>query len=177
MCGYTTTNGKNRHLEVAPWCSPLMYLNFFGGSSFDHCLLINRMTSRLLNFQTRYELLLKFYPYTPFIHALSEKVFGCTTFFHISTHNRSKLDLKALKCVFIGYSSYKKGTSAIHLLIENSITPWMLHSVRNNPYHKTNIRWETKKWISTLGHWHTRINLCSYYWTCWTIIKNSHKTN
>ena len=36
------------------------------------------------------------------------KVFGCIVFIHLPNHNRSKLDPRAKKCVFIGYASNKK---------------------------------------------------------------------
>ncbi|KAM0954162.1 putative RNA-directed DNA polymerase [Dioscorea sansibarensis] len=103
---------KNRHLlEVARCLMFSTHVSKFlwGEAVLTAAYLINRMPSRVLNFQTPYELLLKSYPYTHFISALPAKVFGCTTFVHISTQNRSKLDPKSLKCVFIGYPPHQKG--------------------------------------------------------------------
>ena len=37
------------------------------------------------------------------------KVFGCIAYVHVSDELRTKLNLKAEKCVFIGYSLEKKG--------------------------------------------------------------------
>ena len=37
------------------------------------------------------------------------KVFGCVAFVHIHNHNRDKLDPRAVKCVFLSYSSTKRG--------------------------------------------------------------------
>ena len=36
------------------------------------------------------------------------KVFGCLAYVHVPTKVRSKLDPKAEKCVFVGYSEEKK---------------------------------------------------------------------
>ncbi|KAF3653575.1 putative receptor-like cytosolic serine/threonine-protein kinase RBK1-like [Capsicum annuum] len=37
------------------------------------------------------------------------RVFGSTCYVHVPRNNRTKLDLKARKCVFVGYDSYRKG--------------------------------------------------------------------
>jgi transposase InsO family protein len=37
------------------------------------------------------------------------KVFGCDAFLHVSKENRSKLDKKEVKCIFIGYKEGMKG--------------------------------------------------------------------
>ncbi|MCO5590454.1 hypothetical protein L7F22_044424 [Adiantum nelumboides] len=37
------------------------------------------------------------------------KVFGCIAYVHVPNELRTKLDLKAEKCVFIGYSIEQKG--------------------------------------------------------------------
>ncbi len=37
------------------------------------------------------------------------RVFGCITYVHVPDEKRSKLDRKAKKCIFIGYSSKQKG--------------------------------------------------------------------
>lgn len=43
-----------------------------------------------------------------FLFDLSHKIYGCTTFVHNFSHNRNKLDPRALKCVFIRYSFTQK---------------------------------------------------------------------
>ncbi|KAI5341577.1 hypothetical protein L3X38_009452 [Prunus dulcis] len=43
------------------------------------------------------------------VSKLPAKVFGCVTYVHVYSHQRSKLDHCALRCVFIGYSSTHKG--------------------------------------------------------------------
>jgi hypothetical protein len=37
------------------------------------------------------------------------RVFGCIAYVHVPDEKRSKLDPKAEKCIFIGYSSEQKG--------------------------------------------------------------------
>lgn len=58
---------------------------------------------------------------SPFYHDMSTSsnlthiIFGCTQFVHIHNDGRRKLDPRTLKCVFIGYSSTKKGYKCYHL--------------------------------------------------------------
>jgi len=43
------------------------------------------------------------------------KVFGCIAYIHVPDEKRSKLDPKAKKCIFIGYSSEQKGYRCFNL--------------------------------------------------------------
>jgi transposase InsO family protein len=43
------------------------------------------------------------------------RVFGCITYVHVPDHKRSKLDPKAEKCIFIGYSLKQKGYKCFNL--------------------------------------------------------------
>jgi len=42
------------------------------------------------------------------------KVFGCICFVHVHGLARGKLDPRALKCVFVGYSLTQKGCKCYH---------------------------------------------------------------
>jgi hypothetical protein len=53
------------------------------------------------------------------------KVFGCIAYGHVPDEKRSKLDPKAEKCIFIGYSLEQKGYKCF-----NPFT-WMLQVSRN----------------------------------------------
>ncbi|GMP56667.1 hypothetical protein CsSME_00021073 [Camellia sinensis var. sinensis] len=103
---------KNRHLlDVA---RSLMFSTnvpqfFWGEAVLTAAYLINRMPSRVLNFQTPCQLLLKSFPTTRLISTIPPKIFGCSVFVHIHHQYRSKLDPRSLKCIFIGYSSHQKG--------------------------------------------------------------------
>ena len=103
---------KNRQLlEVA---RSLMFTThvpkvFWGEAVLTSAYLINRMPSRTLSFNTPYQTFLKAFPNTSLLSTLPMKVFGCTTFVHIHAQHRGKLDPKSIKCLFVGYSSNKKG--------------------------------------------------------------------
>lgn len=45
---------------------------------------------------------------------LTPRIFGCTSFVHVHSNNRGKLDPRAVKCVFVGYSSTQKGYKCYH---------------------------------------------------------------
>lgn len=64
--------------------------------------LINRLPSRVLKFKSPMEVLKG--RKTELSHL---RVFGCTSFVHIQSHNIDKLDPRASKCIFLGYSSQK----------------------------------------------------------------------
>ncbi|KAK0585817.1 hypothetical protein LWI29_034389 [Acer saccharum] len=128
-CVYTPQqNGvverKNRHLlEMA---RSIMFTTnvpkyFWGKAVLTATYLINRMPSRVLKFQTPCQAILHSYPDTQIISSLPLKVFGCTTFVHIHQHHSSKLDPKAIKCLFLGYSPTKKGYNVTRLSLGNSM--------------------------------------------------------
>ena len=66
---------------------------------------INRMPSSVLNWATPYHWLFPNKPLFP----IDPKVFGCTCFVWDVLPQVSKLDLKSLKCIFVGYSRVQKG--------------------------------------------------------------------
>jgi hypothetical protein len=66
--------------------------------------LINRVPSRVLQMKTPYEVL---FGKNEFIVPL--KVFGCTCFVRDHRPSVGKLDPRAVKCIFVGYSSVQKG--------------------------------------------------------------------
>ena len=69
------------------------------------CLLINRMPSSVLNWATPYHQLFS----NNFLFPIDPKVFGCTSFVRDVHPQVSKLDLKSLKCIFVGHSHVQKG--------------------------------------------------------------------
>jgi len=90
---------KNRHLlEVA---RALLFSSkvpnyLWGEAVLTAAYLINRMSSKVLNFQTGVST------------GLTLKIFGCTAFVH-EHKNVGKLEPRAIKCVFVGYSPTQKG--------------------------------------------------------------------
>jgi Reverse transcriptase (RNA-dependent DNA polymerase)/Integrase core domain/gag-polypeptide of LTR copia-type/GAG-pre-integrase domain len=96
---------KNRHLlEVtrALLFSANMPKEYWAVAVRTACYLINRLPSRILGFKSPLEKL-----YDRKIGISHIKVFGCICYVHAQEGN--KLDPRAHKCVFIGYSSTKKG--------------------------------------------------------------------
>ena len=74
----------------------------------------NRIPSRVLGRKSPLKTLSQLYPNIQSSFNLAPQVFGCTSFVHIHNHNRGKLDPRALKCVFVGYSSTQKGYKCYH---------------------------------------------------------------
>ena len=103
---------KNRHLlEVARAIMFTMHIPkyLWGDALLTSSYLINRMPTRVLNFTSPIESLKLFFPELRMISNLPLKVFGCTAFVHSKNLNLSKLDPRAEKCIFVGYSSTQKG--------------------------------------------------------------------
>ena len=66
--------------------------------------LINRMPSKILGMQSPCQLLLNNNDFV-----VPPKLFGCTCFVRDHRPSVGKLDHRAIKCIFIGYSSKQKG--------------------------------------------------------------------
>ena len=71
--------------------------------------MINKLPSQILDFKTLLEMLAKFYPHVKTSTGLIPRLFDCTSFVHVHSQNRGKLDPRAIKYVFLGYSSTQKG--------------------------------------------------------------------
>ncbi|KAK2414048.1 putative mitochondrial protein [Trifolium repens] len=102
---------KNRHLlEVA---RALLFSSkvpnyLWGEAVLTAAYLINRMPSKVLNFQTPIDTFKECFPSTRVSTDLILKIFGCTAFVH-EHKNVGKLEPRAIKCVFVGYSPTQKG--------------------------------------------------------------------
>ncbi|RVW30369.1 Retrovirus-related Pol polyprotein from transposon TNT 1-94 [Vitis vinifera] len=89
--------------------------------------MINRIPSQVLDNKSPVEILKSFYPHFKTSNGLTPRVFGCTAFVHVHSQHRDKLDPRAIKCVFLGYSSTQKGykcynPSAIKFYISANVT-------------------------------------------------------
>ena len=73
--------------------------------------LINRLLSKVLGFKSLMDILSLFYPNMRTINYLIPNKFGCVFFVHVHSLNKGKLDPRAIKYIFMGYSSLKKGIS------------------------------------------------------------------
>ena len=99
---------KNRHLLEA--ARPLLFQmnvpkHFWDDTVSTACFFINRMPSSVLNWATPYPQL---FP-NKLLFPIDPKAFGCICFVRVVRPQVSKLDLKSLKCIFVGYSRVQKG--------------------------------------------------------------------
>ncbi|WJZ83952.1 hypothetical protein VitviT2T_003590 [Vitis vinifera] len=132
---------KNRHLlEVAR--SLMFSMNvpklFWGQAVLTAAYLINRMSSRVLKFQTPCQTLLKSFPTTRLISTVPPKIFGCSVFVHINQQHRSKLDPRSLKCIFLGYSSNQKGYKCYSPVIRKFYNSMDVTFFETQPYYPKN---------------------------------------
>lgn len=106
---------KNRHLlEVSRALMFTMNVSkyIWGDAILTSAHLINRLPSRSLNFKKPMSILQMQYPFFK-PHTLPLKTFGCTAFVHVHEHQRSKLDPRAVRTVFVGYSPTQKGYKCV----------------------------------------------------------------
>ncbi|RDX78012.1 hypothetical protein CR513_41773, partial [Mucuna pruriens] len=78
--------------------------------------LINRLLIHVLNDISPIKHMLSFFPNSPLMLNLPSRVFGCAAFVHSHNQHCEKLDPRAIKCIFIGYPSNKKGFKCYHPL-------------------------------------------------------------
>ncbi|KAK2415821.1 myosin-16 [Trifolium repens] len=103
---------KNRHLLNQT--RAILFQNkvpkkYWGESVLTASYLINRLPSSVLTSKTPMEVLSSFYLDVFASCNLISRIFGCKLFVHIHSDGRGKLDPRAFKCVFIGYSSTQEG--------------------------------------------------------------------
>jgi hypothetical protein len=70
--------------------------------------LINRTLFSVIDFQTLQQKMHSFFSLSHFPN-LEPRVLGCIVYVHIPKNLRTKLDLCAKQCVFVGYSEFQKG--------------------------------------------------------------------
>ena len=75
--------------------------------------LINRLPSVPLKGHIPFNVLSE-YVSIPSLNTLPARVFGCVAYVHLYKNQRTKLDTRALKCVFVGYGSQQKGYKCYH---------------------------------------------------------------
>lgn len=91
--------------------------------------LINRLPSQVLEFKSPYEIL-KGRP----IDLSHLRVFGCIRFVHIQTSHRDKLDPRVVKCIFMGYSSTKKGYKCFNPITNKVVVSRDVKFEEDSPY-------------------------------------------
>ena len=106
------TERKNKHLlEVARALlfSKNITKDLWGEAILTATYLINRMPSRILNFQILSNFFKTLYPISRLTSKIPLKDFGCIAFVHNHEHGRRKLNPRARKCIFVGYAPTQKG--------------------------------------------------------------------
>lgn len=107
---------KNRHLlEVT---RSLLHgghvpSHLWGEALSSVVYLINRTPSSVLRFRRPLDVLSN-HCMLPLVVHLSPRVFGCVVYVHLHINQRTKLEPRALKCVFVGYGSTQKGYRCYH---------------------------------------------------------------
>ncbi|RDX61249.1 hypothetical protein CR513_60537, partial [Mucuna pruriens] len=89
---------------LEPSSSKCLFLMYIG----------EKLPTRVLNGISPIKHMLSFFPSSPLMLSLPSHVFGCVAFVHSHNPHCGKLDPKAVKCVFIGYPSNKKGFKCYH---------------------------------------------------------------
>jgi len=142
---------KNQHLletARALMFTQLVPNSYWGEAVLTATYLINRLPSKLLNFKTPLSVFLEAFPhYSRALNNISPKVFGCTSFVHQNQINPSKLDPKAIKCVFVGYSPTQQGYKCYNPITRKFIiscdvsfleTKPFFHHSNSNEHQETN---------------------------------------
>jgi len=101
-----------RLLEL--YSSKRLFLDLIGEAVLTATYLINRLPFWVLEGVIHVQIMTTFYPYIPIMTSLQSRVFGCPIFVHVHSPYWGKLDPRAIKCVFIGYASNKKGYKCYH---------------------------------------------------------------
>ncbi|KAI5343751.1 hypothetical protein L3X38_011627 [Prunus dulcis] len=83
-------------------------------SKCKNCQLLEVARSLMLDMSVPHHLWGHAVLFTAYSPSCPPKVFGCVAYVHVYSHQRSKLDPCALRCVFIGYSSSQKVYKCYH---------------------------------------------------------------
>lgn len=108
---------------------------FWGDAVLSATYLINRMPSRVLNFNTPHSTHQSFYPSSQILTTIQPKIFGCQAFIHNHRHQYSKLDPKSIKCIFLGYSPHQKGCRCYSPSTEKFYHTMDVNFFENQPYY------------------------------------------
>ena len=88
--------------------------SYWGEAVLTAAHLINRLPSKVLDHKSPVDVFSKFFPVFRLTNQLAPRIFGCVAFVHVHSYQRGKLDPRALKCVFLGFSYTQKGYKCYH---------------------------------------------------------------
>ena len=107
--------------------------------------LINRLPSRVLNFQSPFEILKG-----RKLDISHLRVFGCTCFVHVQAVHRDKFDPRSVKCVFLGYSSTQKGYKCFNPVTRKIIVSRDVQFHENETFYPVTCNSRHGEWITDL---------------------------
>ena len=93
--------------------------------------IINRLPSRVLGFKTPHETL-----HNKAVDLAHFKSFGCSYFVHVQAPNGDKLEARAVKCIFVGYSPTQKGYKCVDPITKKCIVSRDIRFDETVPYYK-----------------------------------------
>ena len=96
-------------------------INLWGFAVMTAMHLINRLPSKVLYFRSPIHLLEECFPNIKLKTSLPVKAFGRVCYVHNPKYKQNKWNAKALKCVFLGYSTTQKGYKGYHHLTQKYI--------------------------------------------------------
>jgi len=135
---------KNRHLLDT--ARALLFTNnvpkyLWGEAVLTATYLINRLPSRVLQYRTPKEVLVQAHPHVQaYMSELEPRVFGCLAFVHVQQQQRTKLDPRAQKCVFIGYASRQKGYKCYSPITRKVFTTMDVTFFENHSYYNPELQ-------------------------------------
>ena len=88
--------------------------SYWGEAILTSTHLVNQLPSPTLAFTSPIDRLHAAFPGISVRTSLLPRIFGCTAYVHDSSGSQTKLDARALRCVFVGYSSLQKGYKCYH---------------------------------------------------------------
>lgn len=123
---------KHRHIvdiRLTLLAQSNLPLKFWWNAFYTAVFLINRLPTPVLNnVSPDYKLFHDKPDYS--IH----RVFGCACYPYIRPYNRHKLEFKADRCIFIGYSPHHKGYQSMHLSGKVYISNHVIFDEKFFPY-------------------------------------------
>ena len=110
----------------------------WGNALLTACYLINRMPSRVLKYETPFQVLKNCFPTSRITMNITFEVFGCVCYVYISNVFRSKLDPKTEKYVFLSYASNKKGYKCFNPITKKFFESMDVYFVEDQPFFQKN---------------------------------------
>ena len=106
--GYVTSTARTLLLNYhVPW-------TYWGEAILTSTRLVNRLPPQQLAFTSPIDRMRVASPDIPLRTGLLPCIFGCTAYVHDPSASLTKLDARALRCVFVGYSSLQEGYKCYH---------------------------------------------------------------